>query len=78
MSPSGAAGPCFMESEAKKYMHLARQLTTRSLIACLRCLQQLGHGGEKKGEEEVSEDFTRRDKHHFDLRDLEVMETLGR
>lgn len=36
-----------------------------------------GHGGEKKGEEEASEDFTRRDKHHFDLRDLEVMETLG-
>lgn len=38
---------------------------------------QLGHAGEKKGEEEPSEDFTRRDQHHFGLRDLEVMETLG-
>lgn len=39
---------------------------------------QLGHAGEKKGEEEEhTEDFTRRDKHHFGLRDLEVMETLG-
>lgn len=35
-----------------------------------------GHGGERK-EEEVSEDFTRREKHHFGLHDLEVMETLG-
>lgn len=35
-----------------------------------------GHGGERK-EEEVPEDFTRREKHHFGLHDLEVMETLG-
>lgn len=39
---------------------------------------QLGHAGEKKGEDdEASEDFARREKHHFGLRDLEVMETLG-
>lgn len=44
----------------------------------LYVVAQLGHAGEKKGEEEEhSEDFTRRDKHHFGLRDLEVMETLG-
>ncbi|CAM9987587.1 unnamed protein product [Ectocarpus sp. 6 AP-2014] len=43
-----------------------------------RGMSKLGHAGEKKGEEEEhSEDFTRRDKHHFGLRDLEVMETLG-
>lgn len=35
-----------------------------------------GHGGERK-EAEVSEDFTRREKQHFGLHDLEVMETLG-
>lgn len=38
----------------------------------------MGHaGGERKGEEEPSGDFTRREKRHFSLRDLEVMETLG-
>lgn len=43
-----------------------------------KIMVQLGHAGEKKGEEdEASEDFTRREKHHFGLRDLELMETLG-
>lgn len=37
---------------------------------------QLGHTGERK-EEEPSGDFTRREKHHFGLQDLEIMETLG-
>lgn len=51
-------------------------LAARSII--LFIVLQLGHVGEKKGEEgERSEDFTRRDQHHFGLRDLEVMETLG-
>eukprot|EP00904_Undaria_pinnatifida_P006548 jgi/Undpi1/3022/HiC_scaffold_14.g06399.m1 len=37
----------------------------------------LGHVGERKEATEVTEDFTRREKHHFGLHDLEVMETLG-
>lgn len=62
---------------AQTHRCLSRQLTHSVTYLCV-VLQQLGHAGEKKGEEEPSEDFTRRDKHHFDLRDLEVMETLGR
>lgn len=38
---------------------------------------QLGKTGERKGEEEPSGDFSRREKRTFGLQDLEVMETVG-
>lgn len=51
-------------------------MTTCAFALGLTFVVQLGHTAERK-ERDTSEEFVRKEKRNFGLRDLEVMETLG-